>query len=213
MLTHKGTIEFKTPRLLLRKFMMEDAEPMFNNYANDPEVTKFLPWAPHGSVENTKLLLADWIPQYKNPSYYNWAIELKDLHELIGGISIDDTKEEDRRCEIGYCMAKTYWNQGIMSEVVDAVLNHLFTEIGYNRIQAKHDVNNPASGRVMEKVGMKFEGILRSYYYRMNLGYCDFSVYSILSKKYFAQKEGKNNNLSSHIILQSKNNYKDAADV
>lgn len=178
-LTHKGTKPLETSRLLLRPFVMEDALPMFRNYANDPEVTKFLCWQPHGDVEETKGLLAEWIPNYEKPDYYFWAICPKETGEPIGGISI--VKQEDRihMVQAGYCIGKKWWNQGYTSEALQALIDFFFKEVGINRFEARHDPNNPNSGKVMEKCGMTFEGINRQAD-RNNQGICDVCMWAVL---------------------------------
>ena len=92
-MNHLGTKRLYTERLILRPFVKDDAEPMFNNWANDSEVTKYLTWPPHNSVEITKRVLSDWISAYSDPRTYQWAIVPKELDEPIGSISavkIDD---------------------------------------------------------------------------------------------------------------------------
>lgn len=151
---HKGTVTLITERLILRRFVIDDAETMFNNWANDPEVTRFLSWEPHGDVEVTKTLLQFWVEDYKNSNCYNWAIVYD--NNLIGTISLLNPKDDIAEAEAGYCMAKKYWGKGIMAEALTAVIKYSFDEIGFSRIVAKHNVDNPNSGKVMIKSGMKY---------------------------------------------------------
>ena len=109
MLTHKGTQTINTDRLLLRKFEFDDAYDMFKNWANDIKVTKFLTWKPHDTVEVTKEIIEMWVNEYKHNNIYNWAIEMKEIGEVIGGISIVKSDEDNYSCEIGYCMSRKYW--------------------------------------------------------------------------------------------------------
>ena len=85
---HFGTITLETERLILRRFTIEDAESMFNNWASDDEVTKFLTWPTHRSIEDSKWFINYCLDNYAKLSFYNWAIVLKDSNELIGNISI-----------------------------------------------------------------------------------------------------------------------------
>jgi ribosomal-protein-alanine N-acetyltransferase len=179
MLMHKGTKIINTDRLLLRKYEYDDAADMFKNWANDCDVTKFLSWKPHSTVQDTKEIIVQWVNKYEN-NIYNWAIELKEIHEIIGGISIVKLDEASYSCEIGYCMSKSYWGIGIMSESLKAVIDYLFFEIGFNRIAATHDTNNIASGKVMIKSGMRYEGTLRQSRLRDNNFFYDLALYSIL---------------------------------
>ena len=178
MLQHKGTVTIETPRLILRQARIEDAEPMFRNWANDAEVTKFLTWPAHGNVEITKRLLTSWVDSYQKDDYYQWMIVLKEMNEPIGSI-MASTVGRAESAHIGYCIGKRWWHKGIMTEALHAVMDYLFDEAGFNRIEAKHDVNNPNSGAVMKKCGMRFEGIARQSD-RNNQGICDLATYGIL---------------------------------
>ena len=180
MLNHKGTVTLETDRLILRRFTMEDAEAMYRNWASDDEVTKHLTWPTHSSVEISKMVLTDWTSHYPEPDFYNWAIVLKENGpEPIGNISVVGINKEVDAATMGYCMSRAHWLKGIMAEALTAVIAFLFDEVGFNRIEADHDPNNPASGRVMEKSGMRHEGILRQAG-RSNQGIIDVSRWAIL---------------------------------
>ena len=180
---NKGTKTIETDRLILRRFRMEDAESMYKNWASDPEVTKFLTWPTHSDVNVTKSLLEGWIAGYEDTSTYNWVMELKDTHEVIGNISVVRLREDIAAADMGYCMGKAWWGKGLMPEALHAVIAFLFEEVGLNRIAACHDVNNPKSGRVMEKAGMKLEGIWRAAG-KNNVGICDEVWHSILREEF-----------------------------
>ncbi len=167
-----GTQRIETDRLILRRFRVEDAEDMYANWASDSEVTRFLTWPVHSSVDVTKKLLSDWITRYEDSGYFNWVMELKETGKIIGNISVVKLNESVESADIGYCMSRVWWGQGLMPEALIAVMNYLFDVVGLNRIAACHDVNNPKSGRVMDKAGMKQEGILRAAG-KNNLGICD----------------------------------------
>lgn len=179
MLTHKGTQTIETARLILRRAVRDDAEPMFRNWASDPEVTKFLTWPPHGSVEVTEQVLKSWVDGYAKNDFYQWAIVPKKLDAPIGSISVVSHNDQARIAHIGYCIGKQWWHQGFTSEALQAVIDFLFDEVGMQRIETRHDPNNPHSGGVMKKCGMKYEGILRRSDVN-NQGLCDACWYSIL---------------------------------
>ena len=180
MLHHKGTVTIETDRLILRRFTMEDAEAMYRNWASDDEVSKHLTWPTHSSVEISKMVLTDWTSHYPEPDFYNWAIVLKENGpEPIGNISVVGINKEVDAATMGYCMSRAHWRKGIMAEALTAVIAFLFDEVGFNRVEADHDPNNPASGRVMEKSGMLHEGILRQAG-RSNQGIIDVSRWAIL---------------------------------
>ena len=167
-----GTQRLETHRLILRRYRIEDAEDMFNNWASDPEVTKFLTWPTHSNVEVTRMLLNNWISRYDDGGYFNWAIEWKETGSVIGNIAVVKLNEQTEAADMGYCMSRAFWGRGIMPEALRAVIDYLFDTVGMSRIAACHDVNNPKSGRVMEKAGMKTEGIFRGAG-KNNIGICD----------------------------------------
>ena len=185
-----GTQIIRTDRLILRPFAVRDAQDMYQNWASDPEVTKYLTWPPHPSAEVTLMLLNSWIPRYADGAYFNWAIEWKQSGHVIGNIAAVRLNEEIEEAEIGYCLSRACWGRGIMSEAFRAVIGYLFDTVRLNRITAEHDVNNPKSGRVMEKAGMVREGILRQAR-KNNQGICDAAVYSILRSDWEKENESK----------------------
>ena len=180
MLTHKGTKVIETERLILRPFTMADAEPMFRNWASDDAVTKHLTWPTHESVEITNMVLSDWTSHYGEPDFYNWAIVLKENGpEPIGNISVVGIDKKVDGATMGYCMSRAHWRKGIMAEALTALIAFLFDEVGFNRIEADHDIENPASGRVMQKAGMTFEGTSRQGGHN-NRGIIDLCHWAIL---------------------------------
>jgi ribosomal-protein-alanine N-acetyltransferase len=183
MVTHKGTQTLQTPRLVLRKAVPEDAQPMFQNWASDPEVGKYLTWPPHESVAITQMIIDSWIAAYDKEDTYQCMIVPKDTpHSPIGTISVVHQKDSVGKAEIGYCIGRSWWHQGIMSETLKAVMDFLFNEVGYHRIESLHDPNNPHSGDVMKKCGMKYEGTLRQAD-RNNQGICDACYYGLLASE------------------------------
>ena len=179
MITHKGTQTIETPRLILRRAVLEDAEPMFRNWASDPEVTKYLTWPTYEAIETAYQILDLWVSEYEKSNYYQWMIVLKELGEPIGSISVVRQNDRVEEAEIGYCIGSPWWHRGIMTEALMAVIEYLFTEVGMNRVAARHDLNNPHSGGVMRKCGMKYEGTNRACD-RNNQGICDAVQYAIL---------------------------------
>ena len=179
-MNHLGTKPIETSRLILRRFTLEDAQAMYRNWASDPAVTKYLTWPTHTSEEVTHRVLSDWVGHYEEENYYQWAIVLKDLGQPIGSIAVGHMNDRVGKVEIGYCMGKNWWHQGIMTEALNAVIDFFFEEVGANRVEACHDPNNPNSGAVMKKCGMTYEGTHRQAS-RNNQGICDRSWYAILS--------------------------------
>lgn len=184
MIAHKGTQPLKTPRLTLRKFTPDDAPAMFETWACDERATRYLTWTPHETPEFTRALLEEWCAAYENPAAYNWIIEYKGTP--IGSISVVRISEANEYADLGYCMGYQYWNQGFMPEAVKAVIDYLFAEVGFNRIGISHAVKNPASGRVAQKCGLKFEGIRREYFKTPSGEFLDISEYAILRSEWAA---------------------------
>ncbi len=180
---HLGTRTIETDRLILRRFTLEDADDMYRNWANDEEVTRYLTWPPHTSVEATGELLQGWIEAYQDIRNYNWCIEWKENHEAIGSISVVHLNDVIASVEIGYCIGHSYWRQGITSEALKALVKFFFGEVGVNRVEARHDVNNPGSGKVMLKCGLKYEGTRRKAD-KNNTGLCDMALYGMLAEDY-----------------------------
>ena len=180
-----GTKRIETHRLILRRFGIADAEDMFENWAGDPEVTRFLTWPTHTCVEVSGMVLNDWIPRYEDGGFFNWAIELKETGRVIGNISVVKLNEATKAADIGYCLGRAFWGRGIMPEALRAVMDYLFDTVELNRVAACHDVNNPKSGRVMKKAGMSREGILRGAG-KNNQGICDEVWYSTLKRDWLS---------------------------
>ncbi len=154
MLNHVGTQILKTKRLVLRRFALGDAEAMFENWASDSEVTKFLTWEPHRDISVTMSVISDWICEYQNKNGYNWGIEF--CGEIIGSISLLNPNDELLEAEARYCISKAYWRRGIVTEVYKKVLDFAFNNVGFKRIYTKHNIDNPNSGKVMKKCGMNY---------------------------------------------------------
>lgn len=155
---HLGTKQIETERLILRRFTIEDAPKMYENWASDKEVAKYLTWPAHANADLTAELLAGWTARYGEMNYYNWCLELKEDGEPIGNISVVELKEQVQCALMGYCIGRKYWHQGFTSEALKAVMDFLFDEVGFNRVEAVHDARNPHSGQVMKKCGMLYEG-------------------------------------------------------
>ena len=180
---HLGPQILETERLMLRPFCREDAQAMYDNWASDPEVTKFLSWPTYKSVNDAHEILNIWLESYEKPDFYQWAIVLKELKQPVGSISVVNLDHRVDMAEIGYCIGKPWWGRGIMPEAMAAVMQYLFEEVGFQRLEAGHDPENPASGAVIRKCGLKYEGTLRRRI-RSNRGITDVAWYSVLKEEY-----------------------------
>lgn len=157
-LTMKTTIE--TRRLVLRKIEATDAEGIFEEYAQDPEVAKYMSWAPHQSLTDTYQFLDLVLENWEKETEFTFLIFPKEGNTLIGciGASIKDCK-----AHCGYVLARHAWGKGFTSEAFQALIPELFARQGIERVEAICDLENIGSARVMEKSGLQHEGILRSY--------------------------------------------------
>lgn len=182
MITHRGTQTIHTERLILRRFTVSDAQEMFDNWASDKRVTKYLTWQPHESPEFTKQLLSEWCKAYENMNIYNWVIELGG--KAVGNISVVRFSDKSEYAELGYCLGHDYWGRGIMTEAAKAVIDYLFEQIGVNRVGISHAVKNPASGRVARKCGLTYEGTKREYFKTGCGEFLDISDYGILKREW-----------------------------
>ena len=180
MLKHSGSPDLYTRRLHLRRYRLEDYRAMYDNWTSDPEVARYVNWGCHASPEITRGLVEMWVEGYESPTVYRWGIEMNG--ELIGDISVVLWNEDNESCEIGYCLCRRFWNQGIMSEALRRVIAYLFETVGFHRIALCHDTANPASGRVMEKCGLKKEGVFRGFKKRKDGSWMDVAWYAILSE-------------------------------
>lgn len=177
---HCGTKQLETERLILRRFRPKDAATMYKNWASDDEVTKYLTWPTHSSIEVSEFVINDWVNSYNKDDFYQWAIVPKDNNdEPIGSIGMVDSNEDLSIAHIGYCIGRNWWHKGITSEAMNAVIDFFFDVVEANRVESRHDPRNPHSGNVMKKCDMKYEGTLRQSG-RNNQGICDACYYGIL---------------------------------
>ena len=173
----------ETKRLNLRPWRESDAEALFK-YASDPDVGPRAGWPPHKSVEESLEIIRTVFS-----GEGMWAVVLKETSEVIGSIGYlpagsSNLDIEEGQCEIGYWIAKPYWNQGICTEALQAVIDYCFNVKGFSVLWSDYFPENPASGRVMEKCGMKVEGILRQRKRRGDGALVDVKYYSILKDEY-----------------------------
>jgi RimJ/RimL family protein N-acetyltransferase len=155
----------ETARLLLRRPVADDAQAMFDGYASDPEVTRFLTWPTHESVGRAHTFLRRCDAVWRDGSAYPWAITLED--RLIGMI---EARRDDHRAEIGYAIARPTWGRGYATEAARAVVDWALSQTPIRRVWAYVDVVNRPSARVLEKTGMAREGTVRAWYVPTGFG-------------------------------------------
>ena len=174
--------ELETERLLLRKMRLDDARAMFA-YASDPEVTRYVLFETHRSIEDSEAFLRLAVEGYERGDFGGWGVVLKDSGAFVGTCGVDyGYAPEHARAELGYVLSREHWGKGLMPEAVRAVIRFGFGRMELNRIQARCIAENTASARVMEKAGMTYEGTLREYQL-IKGAYRDMKFYSILRRE------------------------------
>ncbi len=173
----KGSIILKGKRITLRPLKQGDEVAMYKNWVTSDQVTKYLTWTPHTTIKKTIWLLNMWIEEYQDLSTYRYGIVL-DNDEVIGMIDVVRRDDENKKVEIGYCLGEAFWNQGIMSEALDLMIKHLF-DCGYELIESCHHVDNPASGKVMKKCKMIYQGVVKGEHFNNQGQPVDVDVYAI----------------------------------
>lgn len=168
----------ETPRLVLRPLRRGDARDVYA-FASDPEVARYVLWDPHRSLSDARSYIAYMRGLYRRGLPASWAVVLRESGCVIGTIGFMWYSEANRSAEIGYSLSRSQWNRGLATEALRAVIHSSFGMLPLNRLEAQHDLRNPASGRVMEKCGMKQEGVLRQRI-RNKGEWADVALYSIL---------------------------------
>ncbi len=166
-----GTRMIETERLILRPVEKGDALYIYKNWASDPLVTRYLSWDAHASIKSTEEYVDYKVKRYLDKPYvFDWIIVLKETMEPIGEIEAVDVSLMHELVEMGDCLGYRYWNKGYMTEALKAFLRYMFEEVGVEKVIACHISSNPASGRVMEKAGMHYDGTLKGYFVDKNTG-------------------------------------------
>ena len=167
-----------TQDLCLRKPRMKDAKDIFR-YASDPEVARYVLWEPHHSVYETASFIRDLRARIRAGYPSSWVVVLRETGTVIGTIGFVWYSSENNSAELGYSFSREHWNHGYATQALKAVTDTLFRSLPLNRLEAQHDVRNPASGRVMQKSGFVREGTLRGRI--LNKGeYVDTALYAFL---------------------------------
>jgi ribosomal-protein-alanine N-acetyltransferase len=155
---------FPTPRLLLRPIAPDDAAAIFDAYAQDPEVTRYLVWRPHQRLADTQAYIAHCLTAQTSRTYVLTGRQDK----VIRG-AIDIRQPTPHRLEFGYVLARPHWGRGLMTETLQAIVHWALAQPAIFRIGAVCDIDNIASARVMEKAGLTHEGLLRRWMIHPNI--------------------------------------------
>ena len=150
----------RTPRLCLRKILPSDLDAM-HTYAKKEEVSRYLLWSPHPTRDYTARYLQYLQDRYTAGDFYDWAIVPNELGHMIGTCGFTRFDYTNNSAEVGYVLSPDHHGKGYATEALLRVLSFGFHELNLHRIEAHYLENNLASRRVMERVGMTFEGISR----------------------------------------------------
>jgi [ribosomal protein S5]-alanine N-acetyltransferase len=149
---------FETERLVLRVPRHSDAQAIFEGYARDAEVVRYLVWRPHGDIGETERFLEACARGWAAGDEFPWAVTLKEGGELIGMVGL---RPRGFKADVGYVLARRWWGRGFAAEALRPVVEWALSQPGVYRVWALCDVDNRASARVLEKVGMTREALLR----------------------------------------------------
>jgi ribosomal-protein-alanine N-acetyltransferase len=168
----------ETQRLLLRAPTRNDARDLFR-YAADPLVSRYVVWQRHETIADSRRFLNGVIAENCSKGGLTFAVQDKNSHAMIGTLGFNWIDNENHVAEAGYSFSREYWGKGLATEALRALLGFGFDTLKLNRIEGQCDARNPASGRVMEKCGMRREGILRQRYFLKGV-YTDMILYAAL---------------------------------
>src|SRR5262245_6563227 len=156
----------ETERLRLRPPGIEDTAAIFDQYAQDAEVTKYLTWHPHYDIEETQHFLRRCLSGWEQAAAFPWVICRKSDGRLIGMVEI---RPGGHKPDLGYVLAREFWGNGYAPEAVKAIVEWALAQADVWRVWAVCDVDNRASARVLEKVGMQRDGVLRRWIIHPNI--------------------------------------------
>lgn len=156
----------ETNRLVLRRPRLSDSDNIYDNYAADPEVTRYVTWQPYKNRREVGPFLQSRLARWNSGEEYSWAITQPEHDGVIGMIAC---RIRGHAADIGYVLGRNFWNRGYLTEAANAIVDWAIHSDAVYRVWAVCDVENKASARVLEKVGMQREGILRRYIVHPNV--------------------------------------------
>jgi [ribosomal protein S5]-alanine N-acetyltransferase len=155
-----------TRRLVLRRPRLSDADDMFDSYAADPEVTRYVTWQPYRDKSEVGPFLQSRLARWDSGEEFSWAITRPEEDRVIGMIAC---RVREHAADIGYVLSRSHWNRGYTTEAAIATVEWASKHEFVYRVWAVCDLKNKASARVLEKAGMQREGILRRYIVHPNV--------------------------------------------
>lgn len=171
----------ETERLLLRKLQLGDVYEYYERLFGDADVSRYMLFDPHQTIMESLESVQRKLKRYEEENFYCWAVELKEEAGLMGLVELLRFDEDANSCSFVYMLGCNYWNQGYGTEALQAVFQFAFDELEIQRIVADHMTENVASGRVMEKVGMKHIGTEPGKYEKLGQRF-DAEIYEICNE-------------------------------
>ncbi|MDR1939664.1 MAG: GNAT family N-acetyltransferase [Clostridiales bacterium] len=171
-----------TDRLILRPYELSDAADVFE-YASDAETVRYMSFDRHTSIYDAINFLSMMRARYAGRLSYDYAIALKEQNKMIGGGGVFDASKLPHLCDIGYIINKKYHGMGYAAEAMGAVISLMFEGLGVHKIQGRHFAENLRSGRVMQKLGMQYEGELKGAEF-VRGEYRDVRYYGLINPKH-----------------------------
>lgn len=161
---HIGTRPFETPRLICRPFIPEDHADMLENWIADPAVQSEYGEPVYSTPDAVKTLLAEWLHKYQSPDFYRWAIVEKTSGKSIGQIAFCKVYPELQTAEIEYCIGQSFWGNGYAGEALAALIDFIFQQGDFRKLEAYHRAENTRSGRVLQKSPMQITDTVERFH-------------------------------------------------
>lgn len=174
---------FETENFRYRQIRPSDAEVLFH-YASDPEVSRYTTWDPHRDIDESREVISMFLNHFETGEGLEFVIEDKATRQMLGLIGAVNMDTQNQSLEIGYWLGKEHWGKGIMTLALRDMIDFCFDRLKVVRIQACHFDENPASGRVMEKCGMRYEGLLHKAAFAKGR-FWDVRLYAIIRSIFF----------------------------
>lgn len=182
-MVYREIVRIQTPRLCLRKLQREDVQAYYERIGSRPEVTAGMLWEPHRDISDSAASIEKALRRYAEGKCYRWGIELPG-EGLIGVIELLGFDEKAASCSFAYMLCPEYWGQGYATEVLNAALDFAFSQLEVKQVAVDHFTTNPASGAVMRKVGMRYQGIIPEKYEKQGKK-LDAAQYSITKDEFY----------------------------
>lgn len=189
-INHLGTVTLETERLILRKATMEDVNDLFYIQL-DPDLRRYIGQTKLGkSIDREQYFFSKVLDNYRELNFYRWTIVKKEENLVIGSIMLNILDEKGKIGGIDYYLRKDHWNNGYMTEAAKRVIDFAFNDIKLNRIEAGGSINNPGTYKVLEHIGLKYEGLRKQGYFYYYGGIQDLVLYGLTKEDH--EKENKN---------------------